>query len=1283
MTLHLHTPPQPHGLGTWLSSILLLVLWLTVSQAQMRTTLTPDGTLGTTVTPHGTLYTITGGTRPGNGPNLFHSFDRLSVGTNDTARFTGPAGIQNILSRVTGGQRSEIDGRLQSTIPGANLYVLNPSGVVFGPNATLDVHGSFHVSTADYLRLADGARFAARLSAPSPLSVAPPVAFGFLGPTAAPMTVDGSALQVPPGATLSVVGGDITIAGNPARTSGEMPTLGAPGGRIRLVSVASAGEVVPQPESLPPGLEVESFARLGTIDIGAGARLDTSSDGGGTVVLRGGRLLVDNAFLFADTLSHVNGAPVGIDLAVRGEVVVTQGSFITADTGGAGAAGALRLSAGSMRIEGSVLSSRAFQGGNAGSIDVRATHIALTGGGLINSGTLGPGQGGTVRVTATDTLTLAGSTPDGRLSSGIRATTQGTGAGAGDAGSVVVEAAQVSLTAGAQINSSTFGLGQGGTVQVTATDTLTLAGPQASGIFATASGRSAGAGNAGNIVVQAPQVALTAGAQIISETFGPGQGGTVRVTATDTLTLAGTSGADNFPSGIFADAHGTGTGAGNAGSIVVEAAQVTLTAGAQISSRTFGPGQGGPVRVTATDTLTLAGSTLLGIIPDGRILSGIFASTDGTGTGAGNAGSIVVEAAQVTITAGAHISSSTEGPGQGGPVRVTATDTLTLAGSTPDGSLSSGIRATTRGTGAGAGDAGSVVVEAAQVSLTAGAEISSSTFGPGQGGTVQVTATDTLTLAGPQASGIFANASGRSAGAGNAGNIVVQAPHVALTAGAQINSGTFGPGQGGTVRVTATDSLTLAGSTPDGRLRSSIVASTKGTGAGAGNAGSIVVEAAQVSLTAGANISSSTEGPGQGGTVTVTTADSLILMGHNSGLRTTAAGSGPGGDIIVAAQQVQLSEGAAISAQGASTGDAGNVTIMARETFQSTHSTVTTTAHEGTGGVITLSAAGAIDLTATDIIATVTGGRQPGGSLTLTTPTLTITGGSLAAKTLGAGPAGDITLNVGNFVAQEATLTSSSTGAATGNAGTVLIQGSGGIGTTATRVTFTGSIVATEATVADGGDIQVLAQDTLRLRDSQITTAVRSGTGRGGNILIDPEFVILERSRIVADAFGGPGGNIRIVATGFVADVDSRVSASSAQNVDGLIDIQAVTTPTGLVTPLPQSFARAAELLHDRCAGRLREGPVSRFVLGGRDGVPLEPGSWLPSSLWSPGPRPPGDSAQTQHKRHSENMGVWRSDHMTQAQVKGLYAQARWPQELDVECTQWMRQHRATIHSIR
>src|SRR5712691_765261 len=202
---------------------LLLSSVPTISQAQI----TLDGSLGPRGALTGPNYVIPAAVGQIRGPNLFHSFDQFNLRLlqGESATFTGPNTITNILSRVTGGSPSIIDGLLRSQIPGAHLYLFNPSGVVFGPNASLDVSGSFHVSTADYLRLADGARFSAHLSDTSTLSMAPPAAFGFLGPTTAAISMQSSVLHVPAGQTMSVIGGDIAITGG---------TLVAPSGRINL-----------------------------------------------------------------------------------------------------------------------------------------------------------------------------------------------------------------------------------------------------------------------------------------------------------------------------------------------------------------------------------------------------------------------------------------------------------------------------------------------------------------------------------------------------------------------------------------------------------------------------------------------------------------------------------------------------------------------------------------------------------------------------------------------------------------------------------------------------------------------------------------------------------------------------------------------------------------------------------------------------------------------------------------------------------------------------------------
>src|SRR5574342_755935 len=140
-------------------SLLGMALAPLMLSGQGEAQITLDGSLGPRQALIGPNYAIDSGVGQIRGTNLFHSFGKFHVRTGESATFSGPPAIQNILSRVTGGERSLIDGLLRSTISGANLYLLNPSGVVFGPNAALDVSGALHVSTADFIRLADGGVF--------------------------------------------------------------------------------------------------------------------------------------------------------------------------------------------------------------------------------------------------------------------------------------------------------------------------------------------------------------------------------------------------------------------------------------------------------------------------------------------------------------------------------------------------------------------------------------------------------------------------------------------------------------------------------------------------------------------------------------------------------------------------------------------------------------------------------------------------------------------------------------------------------------------------------------------------------------------------------------------------------------------------------------------------------------------------------------------------------------------------------------------------------------------
>src|SRR6266550_6736268 len=178
--------------------------------------------LGTIVSqPGGGIFNITGGTRPGNGTNLFHSFGNFSLNAPETANFNNNSGLAttNILARVTGGNTSNIFGTIQTTgFAGANLFLMNPAGILFGATARLNVGGSFHATTADYIKLGADGVVSADPTRASALTSAPPSAFGFL--TANPKPIDVQAgvfsggrftnvLQVPVGGTLSFVGGPV------------------------------------------------------------------------------------------------------------------------------------------------------------------------------------------------------------------------------------------------------------------------------------------------------------------------------------------------------------------------------------------------------------------------------------------------------------------------------------------------------------------------------------------------------------------------------------------------------------------------------------------------------------------------------------------------------------------------------------------------------------------------------------------------------------------------------------------------------------------------------------------------------------------------------------------------------------------------------------------------------------------------------------------------------------------------------------------------------------------
>jgi filamentous hemagglutinin family protein len=566
---------RSHRIGLLLLAALLIAAPV---QAQIVT----DGSVGPKVSLRGGEIEIGADLGTRKGDNLFHSFEKFGIATDQTATFTGPGAIKNVISRVTGGEISNIDGTLASTVGQADLYFLNPAGVMFGPNAKLDVPGSLHVSTAHELRFADGARFSALDKTGSGLTVAPPEAFGFLDRPAGRIAVDQSQLQLNPGKTFSLVGGDIDVAG------GKHTAIKAESGGVHLVT-ATAGEV-----RMADGVVTDQpggAVRLTQRGQPEHAVLDVSGNGGGTIRIRSGQVVVENASVVADNLSKRDGTG-GIDL--RADAIWIRQGRMMAKAGSTGAAGTVAVTARELELrDGGTMSSGTSGAGDAGRVTVKADRLLVTGlnaagspSKIASSAERGStGAAGTVTVTARE-LELR----DGGV---ITSDTFGPGSG----GQVTVKADRLLvLGANGVITSDTFGRGSGGQVTVEA-DRLLVSG---AGAVITSSAQPGSTGAAGTVAVTARELELRDGGQIFSGTWAHGDAGHITINAQHLL-VSGIS----VISGVAVPGS---TGA--AGTVAVTARELELRDGGVVSTESLGSGPGGSITLTTANTLRLSNAAI-------------------------------------------------------------------------------------------------------------------------------------------------------------------------------------------------------------------------------------------------------------------------------------------------------------------------------------------------------------------------------------------------------------------------------------------------------------------------------------------------------------------------------------------------------------------------------------------------------------------------------------------------------------------------------------------------
>jgi len=747
----------------------IVILFLATSRSTTAQ-IVPDTTLpnSSVVTPLGATDVITGGTTTAS--NLFHSFEQFSVLTGNTAYFDNAADIQNIITRVTSESVSNIDGLIKANGT-ANLFLINPNGIIFGANATLDIGGSLVATTASSIKFADGSEFSVVNASNTPplLTISAPIGLQF-GNNPEPIIVQGSGqgirlttdlidttegLRVPPNQTLALVGSDIALSGGTLKTAG---------GRIELGSVGANSFVSLNPIDRGYALGYESVSNFRDIQLSGSATVDASGLGGGDIQVRGRQVtLTEGSQLEASTLGAEPGGTLNVTASESVELIGTSadGHYVS----------------GLFTV---VYSEATGVGGN---LTVETGRLSVRDGAAVNADTYGFGAGGTLAVRASELVELIGTSADGQFPSGLSTAVWEGATGTG--GNLTVETGRLIVRDGAAVNVQTYDFGAGGSLTVRASELVELSGTSADGHFPSALSTSVlqgATGTGGNLTVETGRLIAQDGAVVSAATFGQGAGGTLAVRASESVELSGTSADGQFPSGLSTAVQPGATGTG--GNLTVETGRLIAQDGAVVSTATYGQGAGGTLAVIASESVELIGTSA-----DSDRGSGLFTAVQPGGTGAG--GNLTLETRRLILRDGAVVSAATSGAGAAGTLLVNASESVELIGTSADGQFPSRLSAGSTDTA----DAGDLKISTGSLRVRDGAAVTVSSEGSGDAGNLEI-----------QAHSIFLDKNGQliaRTASGNGGNITLNVPGLLLLRhNSQIaTDARGGTGNGGNINI--------------------------------------------------------------------------------------------------------------------------------------------------------------------------------------------------------------------------------------------------------------------------------------------------------------------------------------------------------------------------------------------------------------------------------------------------------------------------------------------------
>ena len=637
------------------------ILWGCLTPIVTTAQVIPDATLpiNSTVSPQGNTLLLNGGTKVGE--NLFHSFEQFSISASQIAHFNNALTIQNILSRVTGDKSSYINGLIQAN-GSANLFFLNPNGIIFGQNAALDLGGSFLASTASNIHFTDEGSYSASKPADSLLTVNIPIGLEFghnpgairventghrlIGAFSSPVRGNdgnsgGTGLQVKPGQTLALVGGEITLSG------GILTTVG---GQIALGSVGD-GQVSLSPTSGGWSLGYEEIPNFRDIQLENRSLANASGMGNGSIEVHSRKLsLADGSVFLIQNQGKLNGGAISIKTS---KSITVSGTDPIA------------------RIPGG-FRNETLGFGNGGNIHIFTPHLMLQSGGAIQTVTYGAAPAGEIVIEAPESLQVLGASPrDFRVTSNIASASFGTG----KSGDINLSAGRMTFREGGLVSSSTLRSGPGGNVTAKATESIELVGVESNLLTPSAiSSSTLGSGAAGNLTINTPRLILTDGGRIDASTGASGTAGNVTIDASESVEIKGRVPDSINPSLVISSANIVDESLRNnfnlppiptgvSGNVTIKTRLLSVTDGAQVTVRNDGTGDAGTLRINAASILL-------------NDTSGITASTQ-----SGEGGNVEINANDIQLRHGSEISATAGGTGNGGNIAIQTNTLIALENS--------------------------------------------------------------------------------------------------------------------------------------------------------------------------------------------------------------------------------------------------------------------------------------------------------------------------------------------------------------------------------------------------------------------------------------------------------------------------------------------------------------------------------------------------------------------------------------------------------------------------